>query len=382
MLRGVFWIVSLVGAVCANVTAAPSQPWVGVHVTVNGGRDLDKLRTSIPALGNMGVNALVMEVDYSFAFASHPELASSGAITATQARDFAELCRANGIRPIPCLNCLGHQSWASRTLPLLAKHPELDETPGKYPNNQGIYCRSWCPLNPDVNRTVFPLIDELIHAFGADAFHVGMDEVFILADADCPRCKNKNPAELFAKQVNDLHEHLVKQKKVQMLMWGDRLLDAQALGYSKWEASTNGTSAAIDQIPRDIIICDWHYEKQAEYKSVPLLLKKGFRLWPAGWHDVSAAEKLMDFSLAQHGPRMLGYLSTTWGEAKLDELSTFLPTKLAVEKFGRRNSEWRDMRSRRDHFFRFFFFPLLPLRDCFLLRRRPSSASFWAVPGP
>jgi hypothetical protein len=125
----------------------------------------------------------------------------------------------------------------------------------------------------------------------------------------------------------------VRGRKVEMLMWGDRLLDAQALGYSKWEASTNGTFTAVDLIPHDIVICDWHYQKQTEYKSVPFLLSKGFRVWPAGWHDVEAAQRLMDTSIAQKNPRMLGYLSTTWGRAKLDELDNFAPTRLAVKKF-------------------------------------------------
>lgn len=316
----------------AEPAQKPDKPWLGVHVSAGSGLALEKLRQSVPGLGKMGANALIVEIDYGFQFASHPELNVPGAITKEQARSFADLCRANGIRPIPSLNCLGHQSWASHTAPLLAKHPELDETPGKYPNNEGIYCRSWCPLNSDTSRIVFPLIDELIDALSADAFHVGMDEVFIIGSDDCPRCKGMDPAKLIAKQVNDLHEHLVKGRKVEMLMWGDRLLDAKAMGYSKWEASANGTAAAVDLVPRDIILCDWHYERQEKYESVPFLLKKGFRVWPAGWHDVQAAEALLEFSLAQKNPRMLGYLSTTWGKAPLDKLDTFEPTRMAAGK--------------------------------------------------
>ena len=56
---------------------------------------------------------------------------------------------------------------------LLRAHPELDETPGKYPGNAGIYCRSYCPLHPKVHEIVFDLIDELVEATGADAFHAG-----------------------------------------------------------------------------------------------------------------------------------------------------------------------------------------------------------------
>lgn len=306
-------------------------PWIGVHVGINNARDIGKLRESIPLLGKMGVNALVLEIDYSFQFKSHPELNRPVSITREEAQSLADLCRENGIRPIPQINCLGHQSWAKHTGALLAAHPELDETPGKYPDNKGIYCRSWCPLNPETNKIAFQLIDEVIEAFGADAFHVGMDEVFIIGSDDCPLCKGHDHAELFAAQVNALHDHLVRDRGVEMFMWADRLLDAKALGYSKWEAAANGTAPAIDMIPHDIVMCDWHYEKQAQYKSLDVLLGKGFRVWPSGWHDLDAARAFMEAALAEKNPRVVGYLSTTWGKSALDRLEDFPPTKLACE---------------------------------------------------
>src|SRR5262249_48634642 len=154
---------------------------------------------------------------------SHPELCNPSALTKEQASGLARACRERGIRPIPLFNCLGHQSWSRRTGPLLSKYPDLDETPGQFPENQGIYCRSWCPQHPKVHDIVFTLLDELIAAFQADAVHVGMDEVFIVASQHCPRCKDGDPSKLFAKAVNDLHAHLVDQRKVEMLMWADRL---------------------------------------------------------------------------------------------------------------------------------------------------------------
>lgn len=313
---------------------AATTPLIGVHVGVGGRDALDKLGAQVPAIAKMGVNALVVEVNYAFDFQSRPEMADPNGVTKEQAGAFAKLCRDHGVRVIPSLNCLGHQSWAKHTAALLTKHPEFDETPGKYPNNEGIYCRSWCPLHPDLNGVVFALIDELIDAFEADAFHVGMDEVFIIADDDCPRCKGKDPAELFAKAVNDLHGHLVDGRKVEMLMWGDRLLDSKTLAYGRWEASDNGTAPAADKIPKDIIMCDWHYEtKPADYPSVPFLLEKGFRVWPAGWHNVEAVAGLIDVAIAQKNPRMIGYLNTTWGRVPLDRLETFPPIKLSIEKF-------------------------------------------------
>ena len=46
-------------------------------------------------------------------------------------------------------------------------------------------------------------------------------------------------------------------------------------------SSKNGTASAVDSIPKDIIICDWHYEKRADYPSLRYFQDKGFRVWPA-----------------------------------------------------------------------------------------------------
>ena len=134
------------------------------------------------------------------------------------------------------------------------------------------------------------MIDELIDAFGADAFHVGMDEVFLVAHPSCPRCKGKDPAELFAKSVNDLHGHIVDERKLTMLMWADRLLDDKKFGYGKWEASHNGTGPAIDRIPKDIIMCDWHYETRPKgYPRSSISRKRAFAMLPSTWWNKDAA---------------------------------------------------------------------------------------------
>jgi hypothetical protein len=299
----------------ATVPALPGR-WIGVHMLAPPPDRLPLLKRAITdALAPMGVNALIFEVDYGFQFQSHPELIGPKAWSKAQAGELADHCRRHGVRLIPAFNCLGHQSWAKTTFPLLTRYPELDETPSVPQDNTGIYCRSWCPMHPKTNEIVFALLDELIDAFKADALHVGMDEVFLIGSDDCPRCRGKDPAELFARTVNDLHHHLVDQKKVTMLMWGDRLLDAKTTGYSRWEASTNGTAPATDRIPKDIVVCDWHYGLRDDYPSIPALQKKGFSVWPAGWHELEPTRALIASAQRHAGPRMAGYLFTVWSDA-------------------------------------------------------------------
>jgi hypothetical protein len=299
--------------------------WRGVHVGVSSDEQGLALFQTLPKLAALGVNVIVVEVNYNFEFQSHPELRPPHCLTRARARALADTAHEQGIRLIPQLNCLGHQSWSKVTAPLLAKYPQFDETPGQYPENKDIYCRSWCPQNPAVNPVVFALIDELIEAFDADAFHVGMDEVFLIGSEYCPRCHGGDPAKLFAKAVNDLHHHIADEHKLEMLMWGDRLLDSKALGYSEWEAARNGTQGAIDMIPKDIIICDWHYGNQASYPSVSLLLGKGFRVWPSGWQPLEANRAFSAFARQQKNKNLVGYLCTTWGKVKIADTPEWPP---------------------------------------------------------
>jgi hypothetical protein len=317
-------------------TAKPAVPWRGVHLGVSSNNAVDQLIEQVPKLAAVGINVVIVEVNYGFQFPSHPELHAggrNGGITKDKAQALAAACKQAKIRLIPQLNCLGHQSWAARTAELLTSHPEFDETPGQYPQNKDIYCRSWCPQHPEVNKVVFALMDDLLDAFAADAFHVGMDEVFLIASPFCPRCKDKDPAELFAKAVNDYHGHLVNERHVEMLMWADRLIDTKTSGYSKWEAADNGTAPAIDKIPKDIILCDWHYAKRAEYASIPYFIAKGFRVWPSGWDKVDATAALIDFAQQHRGEKLLGHLCTTWGKAPIPQLSDFPPLKEAMKRW-------------------------------------------------
>ena len=99
-----------------------------------------------------------------------------------------------------------------------------------------------------------------------------------------------------------------------MIMWGDRLIDAERYDYGEWEASKNNTWPAIYMIPKDIIIADWHYEKRDAYPSLSLFLDKGFRVLPTSWKDVEASQKLIEYGQGMKHPGILGHLFTSWSK--------------------------------------------------------------------
>jgi len=311
---GVVWLLTIAVGLHA---ASPTPPVRGLHVMAPKPDEMDlALRFIREALPKEGVNTLVMEFDYRYQFTRRPEVTDADALSKDDVKKVAAACRLAGARLIPQINCLGHQSWAGTTFGLLRAHPELDETPGKYPQNAGIYCRSYCPLHPKVHEIVFDLIDELAEAAGADAFHVGMDEIFLLGEDDCARCKGKNKAELFAGEVNALHDHLAQSGRT-LWVWGDRFLDGATTGMGKWEASMNGTQDAIRMVRKDIVICDWHYEKVLP--SITYFAMQGFPVVACPWRkpNVALGQLAMVRDTRAHATneiadRMQGVLETTW----------------------------------------------------------------------
>lgn len=321
--RNVFLVgVALVIAGCATTpreaarnagrNAGPKQEaWRGVHLGLGDRSDLPVLHKTITeVLVPLGVNALVLEVNYGYEFQSHPELSRKGAMTHDDARALAALCREQGVRLIPQFQCFGHQG--GRPNVLLRNYPELMAPPNPNYDDPNHYQVSWNPLHPETNEIVFALIDELIEAFQAEYFHVGFDEVMLFPDATTPYYNGETHAEVFAKAVNDLHGYVVGKRGLTMLMWGDRLIDLAEFPYNRYEASDNGTAPAIDLIPRDIILCDWHYSLRKDYASVQYFQQKGFRVWPSSWKSSAATLALMDAAKTEATDRMIGHLCTTW----------------------------------------------------------------------
>jgi len=274
-------------------------------------------------LAPRNVNTMIVLIDYRFQFKSHPELIDSFALSKSDIKKIVTACKKNNIKVIPQIDLLGHQSWEKRNGKLLQVYPQFDETPGiitpavyVWPNADNLYCRSYCPLHPDLHPILFEVIDELCEAFQSDAFHAGMDEVFYIGDPNCMRCGGRDKAELFAGEVRTIYDHL-KEKGREMWIWGDRLLDGKTTGLGQWEASYNNTYRAVDMIPKDVVICDWHYDRPD--KTAVFFAIKGFRVITCPWRQpptaIAQVKDMLAFrneSTPEMKERFLGIMQTTW----------------------------------------------------------------------
>ena len=272
------------------------------------------------------VNTLILRVDYNYQFKSHPELRDSVTLTKSDVRKIVEACKKNNISIIPQINLLGHQSWASKLGSLLKVYPEFDETPWvkmpataadyKWPNADGLYCKSYCPQHPGVHKVVFEVIDEVLDVFEANAFHAGMDEVFYLGDDKCPRCAGRDKAVLFANEVQTIRDHLAERGR-ELWIWGDRLIDGRTTGIGEWAASYNDTYRAVDMIPRDVVICDWQYDR--DNQTAVYFALKGLRVVTCAWNRPQVALSQVEnyyraraTSGKELKPRFYGMAETIW----------------------------------------------------------------------
>jgi len=331
MLRKYIVLTSLLlAALCLNANPSIDElmPVRGFSIAAPGPEGVDQFVSFIEEeLATRDINVLILRVDYNYQYKTHPELRDSIALSESDVKKLVAVCSEHEIRIVPQINLLGHQSWADRTLNLLKEYPEFDETPSvlmpeeyEWPNEDGLYCKSYCPQHPGVHDVVFAMVDELLDVFEASDFHAGLDEVFYIAEEECPRCSGHDPAQLFADEVWRIRNHLAENNR-KLWIWGDRLLDGKTTGLGMWEASMNNTHRAIDMIPKDIFICDWHYERPD--KTAVYFAMKGLKVATCPWRQPDVArvqvQDMIDFrngSTPEMKEFFQGVILTSWSSAE------------------------------------------------------------------
>ena len=140
-----------------------------------------------------------------------------------------------------------------------------------------------------------------------------MDEVFLIGHAASPSTKGKDPAEVFAKAVNDMYGHIVKKRGPDDADVGRPADRRRALRLRR----VGGLEE--QHLAGDLHDPEGHHhlrlalrEARDSYPSVQMFLDKGFRVLPTSWKDVEASRALIEQSLGLKEPRVLGHLFPTW----------------------------------------------------------------------
>ena len=262
-----------------DLTDEPFCEFRGVHLYLPSKEKFPFFKKFVRyVLSPMGYNFIIMEVAGTLRFDSHPEInealqyalkkAKSGEwppfphgsvadgtiVEKSMVRELVEYVEGYGLTVVPEIQSLGHVQFMTQAHPDIAERPVdeveevIDERFADIPPKQ-FYAHSYCPSNPKSYEILFDLIDEIVEVFQPKEYvHMGHDEVYQIGV--CPKCKGKDPAELFAYDVNRIHDYLAT-KGLKMMIWSDMIQPV-----TKYQ-----TPSAIDMIPKDILMLDfiWYF---------------------------------------------------------------------------------------------------------------------------
>src|SRR6185369_6272302 len=122
-----------------KAASAKGESWADLPIralllSVPDRKDVDLFCNFVrETLPKEGVNTLVLRIEYSYQFQSHPELATDNAISKEDLKQIVRACKDAGVKLIPCMNLLAHQSDREIIFPLLKKYPQFDESPDYNP---------------------------------------------------------------------------------------------------------------------------------------------------------------------------------------------------------------------------------------------------------
>ncbi len=152
-------------------------------------------------------------------------------------RELAEYCRVREMEIIPEIPSLTHSEY------ILGAYPSLAECDDEYLPD------TCCPQNDQLHKIVFDLYDEAIEVFKPKTLHIGHDEWWVMCL--CDKCRGKDPARLFADNVNKCYDYLAS-KGVETMFWADKLVgleektgEPQAGVYKKIYSTDSGRRVTL-----------------------------------------------------------------------------------------------------------------------------------------
>jgi hypothetical protein len=259
------------------------------------------LRRAIDELCLAGMNTVILQLADGFRLASTAVQPRADALSKNDLLDIVAYARGSGVRVIPEVKLLSHQEkfFGTRFQELLFNQQTYD------------------PRVAAVYELAFEYIDELIGLINPDAIHIGHDEIRGVK-RPLPRKIFKAgeqplPPELFVQDVLQVHARL-KQRGVAVWMWGDMLVwPGEFPTMNPRHLHGDEAYAAIrSRIPRDIVICDWHYiDTQPEFPTLTTFAAEGFQVLGATWKQEAAIRNMSAFAAA-NPEGVQGMIATTW----------------------------------------------------------------------
>ena len=294
-----------------EVEDAPHIPVRGVMLDISRTKvpTLETLLRLVDRLARLRINHLELYMEHTFAYRSHPEAwENASPMTGEDILVLDAYAREREIDLVPNQNTLGH---LARWLRLDRYRPLAEVTGGsQFPWGFVPGPFSLSPAHPGSLPFVRSLLDELLPHFTSPLAHIGFDEAYDVGQGQSKAlCDEKGRGAVLVEFLKDVSE-IVRSHGRRPLFWADML--------------TRHDAQAIEDLPEDLIACEWGYDADYDFDAtLEPLAKRGkpFYVCPgtASWlsftgrgytaeHNLRRAAKAAD----RYGAE--GYLITDWGD--------------------------------------------------------------------
>jgi hypothetical protein len=243
-----------------------------------------------------------------FQDSANADTADGEVLEKSEVADLVAYARLYHVEVIPEAPSLTHSYY------LLARHRELAEIPdAEWPD-------TYCPSNPAVYNLLFDVLDEYIEVMKPTMVHMGHDEWRIPWGA-CPLCRGKDPRELYAQDINKIHDHLARQG-IKMSIYGDHLIEPLR-GVRLQRASTSAgqpyeTPGALSPeqvrslIPKDILVYNWFWDDSNKAQGEGEANEIALDTW--GFRQIfnNMEPNIKDYGRRAAHPGIIGGVPSSW----------------------------------------------------------------------
>ena len=177
---------------------------------------LPELKRAIRQAAFYKINGFALKLEGHFQFRSAPALVEPQALSPAEYQELTDYGLRYHVQVIPYLDAPGHIAF-------ILKHPEYKGL-REYPESN----YELCLTNPDSNKLLFGMFDNLIEANrGGRYFYLSTDEAYYAGLANNAQCQEEaaaaklgGPGKLLAEFVTKAAEHL-RGKGREVIFWGE-----------------------------------------------------------------------------------------------------------------------------------------------------------------
>jgi len=205
---------------------------------------LDYIRSFTDFVSRHGFNHLVLYLEGRIRTKSFPFRKARESYTPDDMRRIVDYAGKKKVEVVPVVSMLGHAEQ-------FLECPELEHLAELRGGGEGRFSKFrhvFCPSLKETREFLESYLTEIARLFPSEYFHAGFDEAWDIGF--CDLCKKRletgTQSDIFTQHLLDCHDIVAKKLKKRMIVWDD-MFDMYP--------------DALERIPKDIIMCAWHYDQ-------------------------------------------------------------------------------------------------------------------------